>query len=216
MPGAVLVREQHPITVSRVERRKSALVVALKQRPTYTNGDLAWTYTIANIIRWGAKSGTDAKVPKAKLKLNHKSPFKLLAVGPASSGLSLDGRPLAAQLFHLGLRNDMPGADAHCRVSVARCKRCTNPHDTIDLPRYLLVRLMPPDPPPFTSQPTTFPCLLSVWRSTRSPATSPYEVSAEISPLTTKHTGKVSCAAGSGTWVELPSILLIRPKLLGQ
>ena len=31
----------------------------------------------------------------------------------------------------------MPGPDAHCRVSVARCKPCTNPHDTIDLPRYL-------------------------------------------------------------------------------
>ena len=31
----------------------------------------------------------------------------------------------------------MPGPDAHCRVSVAQCKPCTNHHDTTDLPRYL-------------------------------------------------------------------------------
>ena len=35
----------------------------------------------------------------------------------------------------------MPGPDVHCRVSVARCERCTNPHDTTDLPRYLPVGL---------------------------------------------------------------------------
>ena len=31
----------------------------------------------------------------------------------------------------------MPGPDTHYRFSVARYKPCTNPHDTIDLPRYL-------------------------------------------------------------------------------
>ena len=31
----------------------------------------------------------------------------------------------------------MPGADAHCRVSVERCKLCTNPHDRGDMPKYL-------------------------------------------------------------------------------
>ena len=29
----------------------------------------------------------------------------------------------------------MPGADAHRRVSVERCKPCTNPHDRGDMPR---------------------------------------------------------------------------------
>ena len=37
----------------------------------------------------------------------------------------------------MDLPNDIPGPDAHCRVSVARCKPCTNPYDTSDLPRYL-------------------------------------------------------------------------------
>ena len=32
----------------------------------------------------------------------------------------------------------MSDPDAHCRVSVARCKPCTNSRDTTDLPRYLL------------------------------------------------------------------------------
>ena len=44
---------------------------------------------------------------------------------------------MAAKLLYLDLLNDVPGPDAHCRVSVARCKPCTNPHDTTDLPRYL-------------------------------------------------------------------------------
>ena len=54
----------------------------------------------------------------------------------------------------------MPGSDAHCRVSVARCKQCINPHDTTDLPRYLpagLAQCVLNDyttkSPPFTSTP---------------------------------------------------------------
>ena len=64
-------------------------------------------------------------------------PFKILVVGPSPSDSTSDSRPLAAKWVYLDLLNDMPGPDAHCRVSVARCKPCTNPHDTTDLPRYL-------------------------------------------------------------------------------
>ena len=59
-----LVREQHAITVSRVERRNSALSDAFKQRPSYTIGSWVWIYNTAATIRQGAKSGTGAKVLK--------------------------------------------------------------------------------------------------------------------------------------------------------
>ena len=59
-----LVREQHAITVSRVERRNSAVSDAFKQRPTYTICNWVWIYNTASTIRLGAKSGTDAEVLK--------------------------------------------------------------------------------------------------------------------------------------------------------
>ena len=132
-----LVREQHAFSVSRVERRNSALSDALKQLPIYTIGGWVWVYNTAATIRQGAKSGTGAKVLKEKLSLNWTGPFKVLAVGPLPFDSAPDGRPLAAKLLFLDFPNDMPGPDAHYRVSVARCKACTNPHDTTDLPRYL-------------------------------------------------------------------------------
>ena len=64
-------------------------------------------------------------------------PFKILAVDPSLSDSTPDDRPLADKLLYMDLPNDMPGPDAHCRVSVARCKPCTNPHDTTHLSRHL-------------------------------------------------------------------------------
>ena len=113
--------------------RDSALSDAFKQRPTYNIGAWVWIYNTAATIRQGTKSGTEAKVLKAKLSLYCTGPFKILAVGLTRSDSTPDDRPLAAKSLYLDLSNDMPGADAHCRVSVARCKPCTNPHDTTDL-----------------------------------------------------------------------------------
>ena len=62
------------------------------------------------------KVGTDAKVLNAKISLNWTGPFKILAVGPSPAEATPDGRPLAAKLY-LDLPNDMPGADASCRVN---------------------------------------------------------------------------------------------------
>ena len=56
---------------------------------------------------------------------------------PSPSNSTPDGHPLATKLNYLDLPKNMPGPGAHCRVSVARCKPCTNPHHTTDLPRYL-------------------------------------------------------------------------------
>ena len=120
-----------------MERRNSALSDALKQLCINTIGDWVWVYNTAANILQGAKSDTDAKVLKEKLSLSWAGAFKIFAVGPSPSDSTPDGRPLASKLLYLDLPNDMPGPDAHCRVSVVRCKPCTNPHDTTDLPKYL-------------------------------------------------------------------------------
>ena len=71
-----LVREQCAIMVSHVECRASALSDACKQRPTYAIGDCVWIYSTAATITQGAKSGTEANVPKEKLSHNWTALFK--------------------------------------------------------------------------------------------------------------------------------------------
>ena len=121
-----LAREQHALNIARVELR-SALSDGLKQLPTFAIGGWVWVYNTATTIRQGAKAGTDAKILKGKLSVNWTGPFKILAVGPSPTEATPYGRPLAAKLLYLDLPNDMPGADAPCRVSVVRCKPCANP-----------------------------------------------------------------------------------------
>ena len=181
-----------------MERGNSAFSDALKQLPIDTVGGWVWIYNTAATIRHGTKFGTGAKVLKAKLSLDWTGPFKVLAVGPSPSDFTPDGCPLAGKLFYLGLLNDMPGHGAHCRISVARCKPCTNAHDTTDLPPYLpagftqdvLNNYSTKFPAVSTSQQTTSPCPSSTWRPTRLPATGPHEAGAESSLFSTKHTGK--------------------------
>ena len=80
-----IVRAHHALTVSRVNRRNSALTNALRPAPNFAVGDWAWVYNFASTIRQGAKANTDAKVLKAKLALNWTGPYKILAVGPCSA-----------------------------------------------------------------------------------------------------------------------------------
>ena len=96
-----------------------------------------WVYNTAATIREGAKAGTDAKVLKTRLSLNWTGPFKILAVGPSPTEAAPDGRSLATKLLYLDLPNDMPGADASCRVSVVRSKHFPNPYNNSDLPWFL-------------------------------------------------------------------------------
>ena len=77
-----IVREHHALTVSRVERRNSALSDALRAVPKFTVGGWVRVYNTAITIRQGAKTDTDAKVLKAKLSLNWTGPYKVLTVGP--------------------------------------------------------------------------------------------------------------------------------------
>ena len=81
-----------------MERRNSARSEALKQLRIYTGGGCIWIYNTAATIRQNAKSGSDAKVLKAKASLNWTGPFKMLAVAPSPSDSTLDGRPLVAKL----------------------------------------------------------------------------------------------------------------------
>ena len=125
----------HALTGSRVERQNYTLLDALRQVPNFVVGNWVWLYNTASTIRQGAKAGTDAKVFKAKFALNWTGPCKILAVGPCPSSDTPDGSPLDDKLLHLDLPTDMPGADAHRRVFVERCKPCTNTHDRVDMPK---------------------------------------------------------------------------------
>ena len=110
-----IVREHDALTVCCVERRNSTLSDALRLVHRWRLGVGVKT---APTIRQGVKRYTDAKVLKAKLSLKWTSPYKVLADGLCSSADSPDGSPLGAKLLFLDLPSDMPGADAHRRVSV--------------------------------------------------------------------------------------------------
>ena len=80
-----------------------------------------------------------AKVPiiKEKKDLNWTGPFKIVAVGPSPTDNQPDGRPLGDKLLYLDLPSSLSGPAAKPRVTVARCKPCTNPYNADDMPRHL-------------------------------------------------------------------------------
>ena len=125
-----IVRAHHALTISRVNRRNSTLVDALRPAPNFAVGGWAWVYSSASTIRQGVKANTDAKVLKAKLALNWTGPYKVLAVGPCSATETPDGSPLESNLLYLDLPYDLLGSDARRRVAIERCKPCANPHDS--------------------------------------------------------------------------------------
>ena len=78
-----LVREQHALTVARVNGRISALSDALLRRPKYKAGGWVWVYNTAATIRQGLRKSADNKALKEKLSLNWTGPFKIIDVGPS-------------------------------------------------------------------------------------------------------------------------------------
>ena len=82
--------------------------------------------------RQGSQREAIAKLDGSLQNLSRRPLVRLRHAGRSPSGI---------QIAILGLPNDMPGPDAHYRVSVVRCTPCTNPHNTTDLPRYLPTRL---------------------------------------------------------------------------
>ena len=132
-----LVRDQHALTVARVNGRNSALSDALLRRPKYTAGGWIRVYNTAATIRQGLRKGADNKVFKEKLSLNWTGPFKIIAVGPSSTADTPDGRPLGDKLLHFDLPSNLSGSAAKPRVTVARCKPCVSPYDADDIPWHL-------------------------------------------------------------------------------
>ena len=135
-----LVREQHSLNVSRMERRNAKLSDALYQRPRYNMTSAVGCGCTIQRLRPAKAQNKDPRF-KAKISLNWTGPFKILAVGPCDS--APDRRPVGKKLLYLNLPSDMPGADAKRRVAVERCKPCTNPHDNTDMPRFLPADLTP-------------------------------------------------------------------------
>ena len=140
-----------PLTVSRVNRRNTALADALRPAPNFAVGGWAWVYNYASTVRQGVKANTDAKVLKAKPALNWTGQYKVLAVGPCSAAETPDGSPLGRNLLYLDLPSDLPGSDARRRVVIERCKLCANPNDRGDLPaeltQYVLNKSSKKSPP---------------------------------------------------------------------
>ena len=132
-----IVRAHHALTVSRVNRRNSALADALLSAPNFATGGWAWVYNSSSTIRQGVKANTDANVLKAKFALNCTGPYKILAVDSCSAAETPDDSPLGSNLRYLDLPSDLPGSDARRRVVMERCKPCANPHDSGDMPKYL-------------------------------------------------------------------------------
>ena len=96
-----------------------------------------------------------ARTPRFSRR-NYRLTGRVLAIGRLPSESTQDDGPLADRFLCLDLPNDMLGPDADCRVSEARWKPCTNPHDTTDLPQFLAAEITQyvlnnhtPNPPPF-------------------------------------------------------------------
>ena len=83
------------------------------------------------------KANTDAKTLEAKLVPNLTGPYKILAVGPCSAAETPDDSPLGSNHFYYDLLSNLPGSDAHRRVTIERCKPCANSRDSGDMPKYL-------------------------------------------------------------------------------
>ena len=58
-----IVRKHHTLTVSRVNRRNSALADAVRPAPKFAVGGWAWVYNSASTVRQGVKANTDARHP---------------------------------------------------------------------------------------------------------------------------------------------------------
>ena len=67
--GNDVVRAHHALTVSRVNRRNSALDDALRPAPNFAVGGWAWVNNSASTNRHGEKANCDANVLKANSRL---------------------------------------------------------------------------------------------------------------------------------------------------
>ena len=208
-----LVREQHALTVARVNGRNSALSDALLRRPQYAAGGWVWVYNTAATIRQGLRKGADNKILKEKLSLNWTGPFKIIAVGPAPAADTPDGRPLGDKLLYLDLPSNLSGPAAKPRVTVARCKPCANPYDADDIPRHLpagltqyVLHAFATKSPPYhvtTDDVSTPPILIDVAKITGHQCVRGR--GGAIAVLYETHWNGILRPHGNGNWISRPS-----------
>ena len=176
-----IVHEHNALTVARVGRRNFALSDALRPIPDSAADGWAWVYNTAASTPQNTKNGTDAMVLKANLSLNWTGPYEVLAVGPCSYADTPHRSRLGAKLLYLDFPPGMPGAGAHRRVSVQRCKPCAPTPTSVSTRQSVSQRgwrnmcsLTSPRPPPprgTTPPKTTFQLLFNDSTRRRSPGT---------------------------------------------
>lgn len=135
------MREQHALTVDRINSRNSALSDALLRHTKYLAGGWAWIYNTSATIRQESRENADNNVFEEKISLNWSGPLKIFADGLCSAAETPDSHPLEDKLLYLDLPTNMSGPAAKPRITVARYKPCANPYDADDVPRHLPVGL---------------------------------------------------------------------------
>ena len=207
------MREQHALTVARVNGRNSTLSDALLRRPKYTAGGWVWVYNAAATIRQCLRKGADNKVLKEKLSLNWTGPLKIIVVGLSSAADTPDGRPRGDKLLYLDLPSFCFGPAAKPRVTVARCKPCANPYDADDIRRHLpagltqyVLHAFTTKSPPYhvTTDDVSTPPIQSM--SLRSQVTNVYAAEAVQLLSYIRHTETASSVPhGNENWISKPS-----------
>lgn len=138
-----LVRREDRIIKAKHEASNTRLNAIIQRRQKFEAGNWVWIYDDKSTITGGGKhvlkkqdGGSDRKsfAMVSKLALCWTGPYKILCVGP---GKTRDGRVVGAKLVLLEVRKDEPGREINARVSVHRCKRCYNPHEGPQKPRFL-------------------------------------------------------------------------------
>ena len=171
-----LVREQHALTVARVNGRNSTLSGVLLRSPKYVAGGWVWVYNTAATIRQGLPKASTTKFFKEKLSLNWTGPFKIVAVGPSPAANQPDRRPLRDKLLYLDPPSNLSDPAAKPRVTWERCKLCADPYGADDMPRYLpagltqyVLHAFATETPPYhvtTDDIATPPILINVAKTT--------------------------------------------------
>ena len=70
----------------------------------------------------------------AKLAQCWTGPYKILFVGP---GTTSRNEKVGPNLLLIEVRKDEPGREINARVSIYRCKKCFNPHEGAEGPKFL-------------------------------------------------------------------------------
>ena len=138
-----LVKEEDRLIKARHEANNKHLAELINRRPKFEVGDWVWVYDDKSTITGGGKhvlktSEADFRSKKfaltAKLAQCWTGPYKILFVGP---GTTSRNEKVGPNLILIEVRKDEPGREINARVSIYRCKKCFNPHEGAEGPKFL-------------------------------------------------------------------------------